>query len=195
MLISFISIIANIILLLYIYYIHSKNPDMHSNNNRFSKFFKDNFIGHDIPIASTKLTHLLSQELLQKSLCSFSDRCNNGHQNFIIDPYNDTLFGELLIDLSTTRMGSSIPKFNIYNNYPNANSIKLISVDNIAQGYQKLFESASMFSYTNFLGIPLQQDPNDAFAIMDMIWRVKPDLIIELGFYYIIFHIYYLYNN
>ena len=55
------------------------------------------------------------------------------------------------------------------------------SIDEIVQGYQVLFERTSAFSYTNFLGVPLQQDPNDAFAIMDLIWRLKPDLILELG--------------
>ena len=44
-----------------------------------------------------------------------------------------------------------------------------------------MFEYSAAFSYTNFLGVPLQQDPNDAFAIMDLLWHLKPDLLIELG--------------
>jgi len=31
------------------------------------------------------------------------------------------------------------------------------------------------------MGVFIQQDPSDAFAIQDMLWRVKPDLIIEIG--------------
>jgi len=31
------------------------------------------------------------------------------------------------------------------------------------------------------MGVALQQDPNDAFVIADMLWRVQPDLVIELG--------------
>lgn len=44
-----------------------------------------------------------------------------------------------------------------------------------------MFEFSAAFTYPNFLGVSLQQDPNDAFAIMDLIWRLKPDLLIELG--------------
>jgi cephalosporin hydroxylase len=31
------------------------------------------------------------------------------------------------------------------------------------------------------MGVALQQDPNDAFVIADMLWRIQPDLVIELG--------------
>jgi cephalosporin hydroxylase len=44
-----------------------------------------------------------------------------------------------------------------------------------------MFENSAAFTYPNFLGVSLQQDPNDAFAIMDLLWRLKPDLLIELG--------------
>jgi len=27
----------------------------------------------------------------------------------------------------------------------------------------------------------MQQTPNDAFVIADMLWRIRPDLVIELG--------------
>lgn len=58
---------------------------------------------------------------------------------------------------------------------------RIISVDEIVHGYQILFERLQMYSYINFMGVPMQQDPNDAFALMDMIWRIKPDVIIEMG--------------
>lgn len=57
----------------------------------------------------------------------------------------------------------------------------ILTVDEICHGYQMLFETTAMFTYSNFLGVPVQQDPNDAFALMDLIWRLKPDLLIELG--------------
>lgn len=38
-----------------------------------------------------------------------------------------------------------------------------------------------MFSTTSFLGVALQQNPLDAFAIADLLWRVRPRLLIELG--------------
>jgi cephalosporin hydroxylase len=31
------------------------------------------------------------------------------------------------------------------------------------------------------MGVSNQQDPLDAIAIADMLWRVQPDLVIELG--------------
>ena len=31
-----------------------------------------------------------------------------------------------------------------------------------------------------WLGVPLQQDPSDAFAIADLLWRLRPDLVIEV---------------
>ena len=38
-----------------------------------------------------------------------------------------------------------------------------------------------MYSTTTFLGVALQQDPLDAFAIADLLWRLRPRLLIELG--------------
>lgn len=58
---------------------------------------------------------------------------------------------------------------------------KTLTVDDICFGTQWLSESLAMYSYTNFLGVPLQQNPADAFVIMDLLWRLKPDLLIELG--------------
>jgi len=58
---------------------------------------------------------------------------------------------------------------------------RVVMVEEIIRGYQILYEKLEMFSFTNFMGVPLQQDPSDAFALMDMIYRIKPDLIIELG--------------
>jgi cephalosporin hydroxylase len=54
-------------------------------------------------------------------------------------------------------------------------------VDDIVHGYQVLFESAALYTYPNFLGVSLQQDPSDFFVLMDLLWRLKPDLVIELG--------------
>lgn len=44
-----------------------------------------------------------------------------------------------------------------------------------------LLEGIIIIILIKILGVPLQQDPNDAFAIMDLLWRLKPDLLIELG--------------
>eukprot|EP00966_Prymnesium_polylepis_P250528 5793392-Prymnesium_polylepis.1 len=58
---------------------------------------------------------------------------------------------------------------------------RYLSIDDIVQGYEMLQQGFSMYSTVTFLGIALQQDPLDAFAIGDLLWRVRPQLLIELG--------------
>ena len=58
---------------------------------------------------------------------------------------------------------------------------KVVSVDDIAYGTEILFQQRHMHSMVTFLGVGMQQDPNDAIAIADLLWRVRPRLLIELG--------------
>eukprot|EP01064_Diplonema_japonicum_P028107 TRINITY_DN4247_c1_g2_i1.p1 TRINITY_DN4247_c1_g2~~TRINITY_DN4247_c1_g2_i1.p1 ORF type:complete len:417 (+),score=73.27 TRINITY_DN4247_c1_g2_i1:55-1305(+) len=58
---------------------------------------------------------------------------------------------------------------------------KWITLDEFAFAHDVFFEEWQRFSFGNWLGVKCQQDPMDAFAIQDMLWRVKPDLIIEVG--------------
>jgi len=58
---------------------------------------------------------------------------------------------------------------------------KVVSVDDIVFGYERIFQSLELFSAVSWLGVSMQQTPNDAFVIADMMWRLKPDLLIELG--------------
>lgn len=58
---------------------------------------------------------------------------------------------------------------------------KWITMDEVAFAYDVWFEENQVFQYTSWLGVFVQQDPSDAFAIQDMLWRVKPDLIVEVG--------------
>eukprot|EP00755_Sulcionema_specki_P034228 Sspe_Gene.20980::Locus_7787_Transcript_2_2_Confidence_0.750_Length_1519::g.20980::m.20980 len=58
---------------------------------------------------------------------------------------------------------------------------KWITLDEFAFAHDVFFEEWQRFSFGNWLGVICQQDPMDAFAIQDMLWRVKPDLIIEVG--------------
>eukprot|EP01061_Rhynchopus_euleeides_P034525 TRINITY_DN58361_c0_g1_i1.p1 TRINITY_DN58361_c0_g1~~TRINITY_DN58361_c0_g1_i1.p1 ORF type:complete len:435 (+),score=163.50 TRINITY_DN58361_c0_g1_i1:60-1307(+) len=58
---------------------------------------------------------------------------------------------------------------------------KWITLDEVAFAHDVFFEEWQRFSFINWLGVKCQQDPMDAFAIQDMLWRVKPDLIIEVG--------------
>lgn len=58
---------------------------------------------------------------------------------------------------------------------------KVISVDDISYGMEALFQQRHMHSQVTFFGVGMQQDPNDAIAIADLLWRVRPRLLIELG--------------
>jgi cephalosporin hydroxylase/2-polyprenyl-3-methyl-5-hydroxy-6-metoxy-1,4-benzoquinol methylase len=58
---------------------------------------------------------------------------------------------------------------------------KILSVDDIVYGYEQLFQLRSMHSEITFHGVAMQQDPSDALAIADLLWRVRPRLLIELG--------------
>ena len=58
---------------------------------------------------------------------------------------------------------------------------RIISVDDIVYGYEKLNEADEMYSKTTFQGVAMQQNPIDALAIADLLWRVRPRLLIELG--------------
>ena len=58
---------------------------------------------------------------------------------------------------------------------------KLLSVDDIVYAYEQLFEVRGMHSDITFMGVGLQQHPLDAFAIGDLLWRVRPRLMNELG--------------
>lgn len=58
---------------------------------------------------------------------------------------------------------------------------KLLSVDDIVFGYETLFQRRFMHSAVTSHRVGMQQDPSDAFAIADLLWRVRPRLLIELG--------------
>eukprot|EP00758_Cryptobia_borreli_P010970 Tbor_TRINITY_DN5618_c1_g4::TRINITY_DN5618_c1_g4_i1::g.8467::m.8467 len=58
---------------------------------------------------------------------------------------------------------------------------KSVRMDDVVFAYDVWFEENQVFQYLSWMGVYVQQDPMDAFAIQDMIWRVKPDLIIEIG--------------
>ncbi|CAK0899233.1 unnamed protein product [Prorocentrum cordatum] len=58
---------------------------------------------------------------------------------------------------------------------------RIVSVSTVSMGYERLYQSARLRSCQVFFGVSNQQDPADAFVIMDMLGRVQPDLVIELG--------------
>jgi hypothetical protein len=54
-------------------------------------------------------------------------------------------------------------------------------VDAIVYGYDLMFERMALWRKMKWLGTSMQQDPNDAIVLQEMLWRVKPDVLIELG--------------
>ena len=58
---------------------------------------------------------------------------------------------------------------------------KEILVDDILFGYDLLFENEHRFASGSWLGAQTQQDPTDAFLIQMILYKVKPDLIIDIG--------------
>jgi hypothetical protein len=58
---------------------------------------------------------------------------------------------------------------------------KEILVDDILYGCDILFERNFLFATSSWLGVQNQQDPSDAHLLQEIIWKLKPDLIIDLG--------------
>merc|ERR1719247_3838626 len=56
-----------------------------------------------------------------------------------------------------------------------------LTLDDVVFGYDLLFESMHLFSYVSWDRVAMQQDPQDAFAIADLLSRTQPDCFIELG--------------
>lgn len=55
------------------------------------------------------------------------------------------------------------------------------SLEACMMGYDKWYECTRMYSGLTWLGVNMQMDPNDAFVLQELLWLVKPDLVIELG--------------
>jgi hypothetical protein len=141
-------------------------PEPSTNNFRPSALATNDFLVDVFPESSIEI-NLLPEALFRKQLCTHSQKYDTDCDlNYTHSAFADTLMGDAIIPTHHKR-------------YPDI--MKVTTVDQICRGYNLMFEQGRMFSYTNFLGVPLQQDPNDAFAIMDLIWRLKPDLMIELG--------------
>lgn len=58
---------------------------------------------------------------------------------------------------------------------------KKLTVDDVLFGYDVLFEDQKLYDKITWKGMLMQQDPSDAIAIQMMLWKEKPDLMIEFG--------------
>lgn len=58
---------------------------------------------------------------------------------------------------------------------------KTLTYDDIAFGYNKLWADLGLWKMQRYKGQRFFQAPTDAIAIQQLIWTVKPDLLIEIG--------------
>jgi len=93
-------------------------------------------------------------------------------------PVLDSLGGKVLGSTTgaSSRWGVPMPNLSVEVS-PGRN----ITLDEVVYGYDLLFEAMHLFSYVSWGRVPMQQDPNDALAIADLIGRIQPDCFVELG--------------
>jgi len=93
-------------------------------------------------------------------------------------PVLDSLGGKVLgiTTGASSRWGVPMPNLSVEVS-PGRN----ITLDEVVYGYDLLFEAMHLFSYVSWGRVPMQQDPNDALAIADLIGRIQPDCFVELG--------------
>jgi cephalosporin hydroxylase len=101
-------------------------------------------------------------------------RVPNRTKNTVYDPKNDAALQKASKRYARSPVPKGSWKVRVGDN-------KWVTMDDVAFAYDVWFEENQRFSYMSWLGVYVQQDPIDAFAIQDMLWRVKPDLVIEIG--------------
>jgi cephalosporin hydroxylase len=101
-------------------------------------------------------------------------RVPNKTKNTVYDPKNDAALQASPKRYARSPVPKGSWKVRIGDN-------KWITMDDVAFAYDVWFEENQRFSYMSWMGVYVQQDPTDAFAIQDMLWRVKPDLVVEIG--------------
>jgi len=63
-------------------------------------------------------------------------------------------------------------------------SLKGPSEQDVIDQFHKLFYDSKAWKTTTWLGVPAQQNPNDAWIHQEIITKVKPDFIVETGTLY-----------
>jgi len=92
-------------------------------------------------------------------------------------PVLDSLQGKVGGDVdATSPWGVPMPNITV-----EVSPGRILTLDDVVYGYDLLFEAMHLFSYVSWGRVPMQQDPNDALAIADLIGRVQPDCFVELG--------------
>lgn len=58
---------------------------------------------------------------------------------------------------------------------------KVLTYDDITFGYNKLWADLGIWKMQRYKGMRFFQSPTDTMAIQQLIWKVQPDLLIEIG--------------
>ena len=85
--------------------------------------------------------------------------------------------------LKLSLQGSWVPRatwtFNVYNAVNS--STQYINLDTFCAMHTKIFKKFRLWIRASFLGVQSQIPIADGWAMADLLWRVKPDLLIEIG--------------
>lgn len=89
-------------------------------------------------------------------------------------------YAELVADPSLLRQDPGAPSYVLNDEREIKVNGKQLTADDILFGYDKLFEQ-DLYLRTRWLGTLSSQDPMDAWMIQEMLWDLRPDLVIETG--------------
>eukprot|EP00581_Thalassiosira_minuscula_P013883 CAMPEP_0183736142 /NCGR_PEP_ID=MMETSP0737-20130205/48602_1 /TAXON_ID=385413 /ORGANISM="Thalassiosira miniscula, Strain CCMP1093" /LENGTH=335 /DNA_ID=CAMNT_0025970075 /DNA_START=147 /DNA_END=1154 /DNA_ORIENTATION=- len=87
----------------------------------------------------------------------------------------------LLVDPSLLNHQPSAPSYVLNNDRIIEVNGKQLTADDILFGYDKLFEADKLFLRSRWLGTLTSQDPLDAWMIQEILWDLRPELVIETG--------------
>ena len=147
------------LILCFILFIFKTNNSITYGNNACLNDIKTVETKEQIEIRNVTIEYCNTSAVLEN--CSKSDFVRSRAKQRIASDRNAIfLHGECTLDLG--------------NNYH-------ISVDDILFGYDVLFEVDGLYSTGSWLGAQFQSSPQDAMVFQHLLWKIKPDLIIDLG--------------
>lgn len=59
--------------------------------------------------------------------------------------------------------------------------METLTYDDILFGYDLIFEDLQLYRRGRWQGLPMFQNPGDLLAISDLLWRIQPELLVEIG--------------
>jgi cephalosporin hydroxylase len=131
------------------------------------------------------LTNWQKQSIATASLGKYNPLCSSRHNKALMDKceaMNVEVGKNLQVQapwsssfLTRKMSGYNLKDFNM------VVGNDMITINQLSMGFEKILQGLRLHSASTFMGVSNQQDPSDAVVIGDMLWRVQPDLVIELG--------------